>query len=54
MKKMLVKDLIHLLQGFDSDVEVKIMVDDISASIKGLCVDNDCIYLYDDSEKEEE
>ena len=51
---MLVKNLIHLLQKFDPDVEIKIMMNDVSASIEGLCVDNDYIYLYGDPENEEE
>lgn len=51
---MLVKDLIRILQDFDSDVEVKIMMNDTPAFIGGLCVDEDYIYLYGDSEDEEE
>ena len=49
---MLVEDLIRILQEFDSDVEVKIMMNDTPAFIGGLCVDEDYIYLYGDSEDE--
>ena len=54
MKKMLVEDLIRLLQRFDSDTEVKIMFNDQPAFITDLCVDEDYIYLCGDAEDEEE
>lgn len=51
---MLVEDLIHLLQRFDSDAKVKIMINDQPTSITDLCVDEDYIYLCGDAENEEE
>lgn len=46
---MTVKQLIRLLQEFDPNVEVKVMVDDSPASIEGLCADEESIYLWGDS-----
>ena len=51
---MLVEDLIRLLQRFDSNAKVKIMLNYQPASITDLCVDEDYIYLCGDAENEEE
>ena len=49
---MTVKELISLLQQFDLNTEVKVMVNDLPASIEGICVDEESIYLYGDVEEE--